>query len=88
MRRVEAGRLVSPERVVMNVRIVSEVDGQRVSEIVRTWRHSTPWTWKNGRVAKQRAGRELLEPGLSAVGEFAFDRVVAVGRYGTRGGVR
>lgn len=37
---------------------------------------------------KQRAGRTVLEPGLSAVGEPVAGRVVAVGRCGTRGGVR
>lgn len=73
----------------MNVRIVIEVNGKRVSEIVEDVATLDAMELEE-RVEqlKQRAGRAVLEPGLSAVGERVADRVVAVGRCGTRGGVR
>lgn len=73
----------------MNVRIVIEVDGQRVSEIVEDVETLDALELEE-RVEqlKQRAGRAVLEPGLSAVGERVADRVVAVGRCGIKGGVR
>jgi tetrahydromethanopterin S-methyltransferase subunit B len=73
----------------MNVRIVIEVDGQRVSEIVEDVATLDAMELEE-RVEqlKQRAGRAVLEPGLSAVGEPVAGRVVAAGRCGTRGGVR
>lgn len=73
----------------MNVRILIEVDGQQVSEIVEDVATLDAMELEE-RVEKlkQRTGRAVLEPGLSAVGESVADRVVAVGRCGTRGGVR
>lgn len=73
----------------MNVRIVIEVDCQRVSEIVEDVATLDALDLEE-RVEqiKQRAGRAMLEPGLSAVGELVADRVVAVGRCGIKGGVR
>ena len=54
----------------MNVRIVIEVDGRRVSEIVEDIATLDALDLEE-RVEqiKQRAGRAVLEPGLSAVGE-------------------
>lgn len=73
----------------MNVRIVIEVDGQRVSEIVEDVATLDALELEE-RVEqlKQRAGRAVLEPGLSALGECVADRVVAVGRCEIRDGVR
>jgi tetrahydromethanopterin S-methyltransferase subunit B len=72
----------------MQVRILVEVDGRRVSEIVEDVATVDALELEE-RVEqlKQRAGRAVLEPGLSVLGERVADRVAAVGPCGTTGGV-